>query len=268
MPRKSRQARSRQRSNLLWASLALLVVIAISAGTVWWWSHQKAPLDADSMCPSDGPLGHHVLLVDTTDPLNETQKAAVDLIVRRLVEKETPPGYLLSVFVLGDNFKLDAKPLVELCNPGDAQGHSQLTENLKQIQRRYRDRFIQPLLAQTEQMMRNEPARESPILEMLQMVHLNALAKRDVNGPRQVIVLSDLMQHSKQLSMYRDVPNYDAFAQSDYGHKTRISFKDTDVQIWLIQNANGAKQKVVVDFWQRYFKDNDATSVNLERLPG
>jgi hypothetical protein len=103
---------------------------------------------------------------------------------------------------------------------------------------------------------------------MLQMVHLNALAKRDVSGPRQVIVLSDLMHHNKQLSMYRDVPPYDAFAQSDYGHKTRISFKDTDVQIWLIQNTNGAKQKRVTEFWQRYFQDNGATSVNLELLPG
>jgi hypothetical protein len=268
MPRKSRQARSRQRSHLLWASLAMLIVIAVSAGTVWWWSHQKPPLDADSMCPSDGPLGHHVLLVDTTDPLNETQKAAVDLIVRRLVERDTPPGYLMSVFVLGDNFKLDAKPLVELCNPGNAQGHSQLTENLKQIQRRYSDRFIQPLMAQTEQMMRNEPARESPILEMLQMVNLNALDKRDVSGPRQLIILSDLMHHNKQLSMYRDVPNYDAFAQSDYGRKTHISFKDTDVQVWLIQNTNGAKQQRVTDFWQRYFKDNGAAHLNIELLPG
>ena len=268
MVRKSRQARQRQRSHWLAGGIALLVVIAVAAGTLWWWTHQKPPLDADNLCPSQGPLGHHVLLIDTTDPLNDAQKAAFDLILTRLAERDTPPGYLVSVFVLGDHFKTDAKPLIELCNPGDAQGHSQLTENLRQIQRRYRDRFLQPLFAQTAQMLRNESARESPILEMLQMVSLNAIEKRDVSGPRRLIVLSDLLQNSKALSMYRDIPNYDTFAQTDYARKTRIGFQDVEVEIWLLQNASGEKQKRLREFWQRYFLGNGAASFKLEPLPG
>jgi hypothetical protein len=268
MARRSRQARNRQRSYWLIASMSLLVVVAVIAGTLWWWTHQKPPLDANTLCPSSGPLGHQVLLIDTTDPLNDAQKAAFDLILTRLAEKETPPGYLVSVFVLGDQFKTDAKPLVELCNPGDAQGHSQFTENLKQIQRRYRDRFLQPLFAQTAQMLRTEPAKESPILEMLQMVSLNAIAKRDVDGPRRLIVLSDLLQNSKPLSMYRDVPSYDDFAKSDYARKTRISFEGVEVEVWLLQNASGEKQKRLSEFWQRYFLDNGAVGFKLEPLPG
>lgn len=268
MARKSRQARNRQRSHLLVASLALLVVIAIVAGTLWWWTHQKPPLDASTMCPSDGPQGHTVLLIDTTDPLNDAQKAAFDLILTRLAERDTPPGYLVSVFVLGDHFKTDAKPLIELCNPGDAQGHSQLTENLKQIQRRYRDRFLQPLFAQTTQMLRAESAKESPILEMLQMVSLNAIERRDVEGPRRLIVLSDLLQNSKALSMYREIPSYETFARTDYAHKTRIGFKGVEVEVWLMQNASGEKQKRLSEFWQKYFLDNGALSFKLEALPG
>ena len=204
----------------------------------------------------------------SSDPLNDAQKAAFDLILTRLAEKETPPGYLVSVFVLGDRFKTDAKPLIELCNPGDAQGHSELTENLKQIQRRYRDRFLQPLFAQTEHMLRTESAKESPILEMLQMVSLNAIERRDVDGPRRLIVLSDLLQNSKPLSMYRDIPAYDDFAKTDYAHKTRIGFKGVDVEVWLLQNASGEKQKRLGEFWQRYFLDNGALSFKLEALPG
>jgi hypothetical protein len=268
MARQSRQARQRQRSHWLVASLALLLVMAVVAGTLWWWAHQKPALDANTLCPNDGPLGHQVLLIDTTDPLNDAQKAAFDLILTRLAEKETPPGYLVSVFVLGDQFKTDAKPLVELCNPGDAQGHSQFTENLKQIQRRYRDRFLQPLFAQTAQMLRNEPAKESPILEMLQMVSLNSIAKHDVDGPRRLIVLSDLLQNSKSLSMYREVPGYDDFVKTDYARKTRIGFKGVEVEVWLLQNASGEKQKRLSDFWQRYFMDNGAVTVKLEPLPG
>ena len=268
MVRKSRQARSRQRRHLLVASMALLVVIAVTAGTLWWWTHQKPPLDASTMCPSPGPLGHQVVLIDTTDPLNDAQKAALDLILTRLAEKETPPGYLVSVFVLGEHFKTDAKPLIELCNPGTEQGHSELSENLSQIRRRYRDRFLQPLFAQTEQMLRNQSAKESPILEMLQMVSLNSIARHDVDGPRRLIVLSDLLQNSKPLSMYREIPAYADFAKTDYAGKTRIGFAGVEVEVWLLQNTTGEKQKRLADFWQRYFLENKAVSFKLEPLPG
>ena len=81
MARKSKAARSRQRSNILLGSLALLLVIFVMGATAWWWSQKRNTLDPKTLCPVDGPLGHNILLVDKTDPLNLAQKSALDLLV-------------------------------------------------------------------------------------------------------------------------------------------------------------------------------------------
>ena len=110
MARKSKLVRSRQRHNLFLGTLSLLVVMALVGGAVWWWSQKKVGVDPVTLCPSSGPLGHNVLLIDKTDPFNLPQKAAFDLLVTDLVTKQTPPGYLLSIYVLDDDFKIFIGP--------------------------------------------------------------------------------------------------------------------------------------------------------------
>lgn len=268
MARRSRLAKARERNNWVLGVLALVVVGAVMGGAAWWWGQRKASLDPITLCPVSGPFGHNVLLVDKTDPLNMAQKAAFDLRITDLIEKKTPKGYLLSIYVLGDDFKANAAPLVELCNPGDATGHSELTENLKQLQRQYKEKFIQPVQSLTTQLLSVTPANESPILEMLQMVSLTSLQKHQVDGPKSLYVMTDLMQNSKQLSLYRGVPNFERFAETLFAQKTKIDFKDVEVHIDFLQNAPELQKQSVFDFWQQYFKKAGAASVSIVPLPG
>lgn len=268
MARKSKAARSRQRSNILLGSLALLLVISVMGATAWWWSQKRNTLDPKTLCPVDGPLGHNILLVDKTDPLNLAQKAAFDLLVTDLVSNKTPPGYLLSIFVLGDDFVAQTKPLVELCNPGDGTGHNELTENIKQLNRQYKERFLNPIFEQSTQLLSIAPAQESPILEMLQMVSLNSIQKHHVDGPKTLVVLSDLLQNSKQLNMYRTSPAFEEFATTTYAQKTRINFQGVDVQVHYLQNSPSLQVDKLFRFWREYFKASGAKSLDLTALPG
>lgn len=268
MARKSKLARNRQRTNLFLGTLSLLVVVGLVSGAVWWWSQKKAGLDPVTLCPHNGPLGHNVLLIDKTDPFNLPQKAAFDLLVTDLVTKQTPPGYLLSIYVLGDDFKTQTKPLVELCNPGDAKGHSELTENTKQLNRQYKERFLKPVFEQSTELLNIATAQESPILEMLQMVNLNSLQRHNVDGPKQLIVLSDLLQNSKQLSMYKSVPNFESFDQTGYALKTKSNFAGIDVKVQLLQNAPQLQKQNLFDFWEKYFNKAGAASYERHALPG
>lgn len=268
MARKSKSARNRQRTNIFLGSMSLLVVIGLISGAVWWWSQKKAGLDPVTLCPTSGPLGHNVLLIDKTDPFNLPQKAAFDLLVTNLVTQETPPGYLLSIYVLGDDFKAQTKPLVELCNPGDAKGHSELTENTKQLNRQYKDRFLKPVFDQSTALLNIPTAQESPILEMLQMVNINSLQRHNVSGPKQLIVLSDLLQNSKQISMYKSVPSFESFDLTSYAQKTKSSFSGIDVKVHLLQNAPALQKQNLLDFWKNYFKNSGAASYELVALPG
>lgn len=268
MARKSKVARSRQRSNIFLGSLALLLVIMVMTATAWWWSQKRNAIDPRTLCPVDGPLGHNILLVDKTDPLNLAQKAAFDLLVTDWVSNKTPPGYLLSIFVLGDDFIAQTKPLVELCNPGDGKGHNELTENIKQLNRQYKDRFLTPIFEQSTQLLSITPAQESPILEMLQMVSLNSIRKYHVDGPKNLILLSDLLQNSRQLNMYKAVPAYEEFANTGYAHKTQINFEGVDIKIHYLQNSPSLQVEKLFRFWADYFKAARAKSMSLEALPG
>ena len=269
MARTSRRARSQQRSNLLWASLALLLVISAIAATAWWWGHKaNQELDAKTMCPASGPLGHNVLLIDKTDPLNMAQKAALDLYITDLAQKNTPQGYLLSVFMLSNDFKANTQALVELCNPGNGTGHSAVTENIKQLNRRYSDQFLKPVFEQTQLLTDIQPAKESPILEMLQMIGLNSLQKYDVQGEKTLVVVSDFLQNSPQLSMDQGTPNFQQFSQLPYATKTKINLKGVDVKLLVLYNTPHLQKPALYEFWKQYFKDAGAQSVQLDLLPG
>jgi hypothetical protein len=268
MARKSRLAKSRQRTNIFLGSMALLVVIFLLGAATWWWSQKKAGIDPKTLCPTSGPIGHNVLLIDKTDPLNIPQKAAFDLLVTELVTNQTPPGYLLSIFVLGDDFKSQTAPLVELCNPGDEKGHSELTENTKALSRQYKERFLKPAFEQSTLLLSSNSAQESPILEMLQMVSLNSFQRHHIDGPRNLIVLSDLLQNSKQLSMYKSVPNFEDFSNTTYAQKTKINFESATVKVHLLQNSPMLQKQNLLNFWQQYFQKSGATSFELIPLPG
>ncbi|MBU6223967.1 MAG: hypothetical protein KGP13_03985 [Burkholderiales bacterium] len=268
MARKSKVARSRQRSNIFFGSMALLLVIFVMGTAAWWWNQKRNAIDPKTLCPLHGPLGHNILLVDKTDPLNLAQKAAFDLLVTDLVSNKTPPGFLLSIFVLGDNFVAQNKPLVELCNPGDGKGHNELTENIKQLNRMYKDRFLNPIFEQSTQLLSIAPAQESPILEMLQMVSLNAIQKHHVDGPKTLIILSDLLQNSKQLNMYKGLPNFAQFTNTPYAQKTKIHFQEVDIQIHYLQNSPQLQGEGLFLFWREYFKAAGSKSVALVALPG
>jgi len=229
---------------------------------------KKAGIDPVTLCPVSGPLGHNVLLIDKTDPFNLPQKASFDLVVNDLVNKQTPPGYLLSIYVLGDDFKAQTKPLVELCNPGDAKGHSEFTENTKQLNRQYKERFLKPVSEQTTQLLTINAALESPILEMIQMVNLNSIQRHNVDGPKQLIVLSDLLQNSKQLSMYKAVPTFETFNATGYAQKVKSSFDGVDIKVHLLQNVPNLQKQNLFDFWQKYFENSGASNFELILLPG
>jgi hypothetical protein len=103
---------------------------------------------------------------------------------------------------------------------------------------------------------------------MLQMVNLNSLQRHNVDGPKQLIVLSDLLQNSKQLNMYKSIPTFENFSLTSYAQKTKSSLADINVKVHLLQNAPALQKQNLLDFWKNYFKNSGATSYELVALPG
>lgn len=265
----ARQSRREIQRNRRQKAMAFGVVFAISLVLLlvfWLLSGTAPPLNSENLCPADGPKGHYVLLVDKTDPLTFSQKNAFSVTLRDFVRKRTPEGYLLSVFVLGEDFKVTAKPLVELCNPGAGENKSELTANLKQLNRQYHERFESPLLKTSEEMVANSSAKSSPILEMLQLVGINGFRKNDVDGERRLFIISDMLHNTSEFTMYRGVPDYEALANTSYGRKVHSDLTGVEVEILYLINTPQLQTKKNVKFWEDYFQSAGARIVAVKPL--
>src|SRR3954470_6371185 len=184
--RKSRAARKRHARNVTIGVVALLLFVSVLAGVAYYLSTREAGLDRQTLCPKTGPTAHIVLLVDKTDPLNFSQKEAFLRLLEELVDHRVAPGNLVSVFVLGEDFRDGAKPLVEICNPGSGEGKSELTANIVKLNAQFRQRFREPLLKQADALISTKPGKNSPIIEMLQLVSINGFRRHAVKGPRRL----------------------------------------------------------------------------------
>lgn len=263
-----RRAKQRRRNEYLIAAAVVLMVVAVIAGVTYRTLNRPKGLNPETLCPSVGPRGHYILLIDKTDPLNFTQKQAFSVILKELIEKKVPEGFLLSVFSLGEDFKENAAPLVELCNPGDGSSKSEFDANPQKLRAQYQSKFSEPMLTLSESLVATQPGKWSPIFEMLQLVGINGYRKHDVKGERRLIIMSDMLQNTPQFSMYKGPVDYATFAASDYGKKAQPELSDVTVELHYLMNSPQLQTKRNLKFWEDYFGKAGARIVAVRPLEG
>ena len=111
--RKSRASRRRRKHHIAGGVLALVLFAGALAGSAYAWFTREGAVDRATLCPQRGPTGHVVVLVDKTDPLNFTQSAAFQRSSKTWSTIVSPPGQLVSVFAVGEDYKQTATPLIE-----------------------------------------------------------------------------------------------------------------------------------------------------------
>lgn len=268
MTKLGRRARQRKNQLLIYGIFLSLVVIAVLVSIGLYLTTKKPGLNATTLCPAEGPLGHYVLMVDKTDPLTFTQRQAFNVLLRDIAEKRTPEGYLLSVFVLGEDFKENARPLVEVCNPGTGSDKSDFTANLKKLRRKYEGQFLAPILGQTDELIAKQPSKSSPIFEMLQLIAINGFRTHDVRGERRLFLLSDMLHNTPQFSMYRGILDFQSYSSSEYGRKTQLSLEGVDVELRYLINTPQFQTKRNQLFWEEFFNKAGARVVAAQPLEG
>ncbi|MFM0009152.1 hypothetical protein [Paraburkholderia sediminicola] len=220
------------------------------------------------MCPVSGPVGQFVLLVDKTDPLNFTQKHAFQASLEQLITQRVPTGYLLSVFVLDNDYTATARPLLEECNPGDGTGKSEMNANPAHLKKRFEQRFREPMLQLANELEGKQPAKFSPIFEMLELSSINGFRKQNVTGPRHLIIVSDMLHNTPQYSMYRGNFDFERFHDSDYGRKMTADLTGVEVEIQYLLNTPKLQNRRHLKFWEDYFAAGGAHIVAVRPLEG
>ena len=189
MARRGRHAAASEARTTLKIIGVCAVILAFVAGAVYLWSQVKDPVNTKTLCPKDGPVGHTVLLVDKSDPLTFTQSKEFSVLYREVVTKQIKKGYLLSVYALTDEFKDTAEPLLELCNPGNGSDIDPLTGGKQLAKKLYDEKYVRALLELAPSLVAENPGKASPIMEMIQLAGITGFRRKDVKGPRRLIVV-------------------------------------------------------------------------------
>lgn len=153
------------------------------------------------------------VLIDPTDTLNVRQSRDAVLEVLRLIESAPEYAEISLYQVSGDvQFSIQRNFHVRKPHHPDSIGwFKSLSVNKKIIARNYEEEFKTPLSENLGGLLTGMGARQSPIIKTLQNISIDAFGSFSGVGRRQLIIVSDMVQHSDDWSFFRDPANFEAF---------------------------------------------------------
>jgi len=252
----SRTARER-RQNLMAIFAAFAAGIAILVVAIGYFKFAPTPIrrDPGTLCSKEGaPTSLLVILIDTTDALNVIKRAAVKDEIQAEVSSLPIDGEV-QLYTLGPVVDSLLKPEIVLCNPGNGKGASEWTANPRLLKKRWTLRFERPLDDVLGKMLIAPDGQTSPILESIQDLSVTVLQRHEYQGvPKQLVIVSDMIQYTSQYSQYRSVQPFSLFSRTAYYRDVHADLSGVDVTLLYIirpedsriQNANH------LDFWRDY----------------
>lgn len=262
-PQKKRKSGSS--GGTLLGIVLLLVALTVAGGLsfAYYRAANRPDIDAATLCPEDGPSGHLAILLDTTDPLTLSQlQAARQIIERRIDQAEDFTRVSFSTVSPDSDVRQSA--FFSLCKPPTGKNASQLTDNPRMIKEKFRDDFERPLRTALDELMGIGEASSSPIMEALQEFVTSIPDFNVTDIPREVVMMTDLMQHSDAFSFYRG-GTWSSF--SDAGGPRRFGQNFEGVKLQVLRIPRRVEMAATVDdFWVRYFDAQGFNRIEVDRI--
>lgn len=173
MARRSRKRGSLDVTRALLGIFLLVTAIAaaLALAYVYVVTPRKPRIDNASLCPTTGPAGITIVLVDTSDDLPETTKREVAVILDDLVTS-LPEYYKLDIRVL-DIAGFRSRSIFSKCNPGNGAGLSEWTDNPRIARLRWIESFKKPASDAIKNSLASAKATSSPIMAAIQDIAID-----------------------------------------------------------------------------------------------
>lgn len=256
-------------SSIWYIFLALAALGAIGALFVLQGKTQtEMAIDQTTLCPVEtGPIAMTVVLFDLTDPLSTTQSHQLNQFLASEINA-ADVGTLWSLGVVSDNASLWGAHS-PMCKPRSGEDVSSLTQNVRMVQDRYVNKFLNPLKKTIDEMMAATSAKQSPIMEALQAVIADTPNFLTFSGRRKIIIISDLLQNSDAMSFYRG-DTWESFSGSASFGELAKTLGGAEVQLYTFSRGvdEPTDRKAVEDFWLRYFDQQGAQLPTSKKLGG
>ena len=241
----------------------LLILIALGSLSLIGYYYFKESLKqglTEDLCPAEGPIEYLAILIDTTDPVTTTQLQLARQFIDNEIE-QVPVGARLSFSTVSPNPNVRQSVFLSICKPPSRNEVSRLTENPRIVQEKYEKKFRNPVDEALNNLLAVPEAQSSPIMESLQEFASSIPDFAITDRPRNLILMSDLIQHSEALSFYRG-ESWKSFSNTDGPRRFGMVFGNAEITVLRIPREVGMLE-IVDDFWARYWMMQEFDKVNI-----
>lgn len=272
MPRYSKRKRAAQKKNFIGLMLIIGVLAVFAFLAYFRYGLQKKQLvyDKQSLCPVATHSPKYVALVfDKSDTYNKVQQQFLRRFFAEFKSGLTP-GTRISLYAIDDQKNKEIKPDFVVCAPRTGKGANAFYENPKRIQQKWREQFEQPLDQMIAGFMQAGKADFSPIMEIFQHVSLSAFPLGNKQVEKQIIIISDMLQHTPEWSHYRGQMDFAALQKTNYYQRINTHLQNAEVNILYVRRDGMEKlqNKRHAYFWADYIKSIGGRVTLIEKIDG
>ena len=236
-----------------------LLLLVVFGGTGMYFRMTDRPVDRMTGCPEDGYDSITVALIDLTDSINPVQAAALRNALLK-VRNEVPKFGRFEIYPLMPITTETIQPLFAGCSPGSGRDvDSRLYGNPELADRLWNRLYASKVDAVIAQISNLPPQDNSPILEGIQSVAVTAFGTLEAEKAmdRRIVLFSDMIHHTVDLSMYGGVPSFQDFKESQYYRRVKPSLRGANVDVFLIvrETRRDAQQPPLYRFWVEQLAD-------------
>jgi hypothetical protein len=266
--RKTRVAQREQRKKL-GAILTVVAAVAIIFAGGGWFLLEKSKMQSidENLCPPQ-PTEFTAVIVDVTDPLTLVQRQDLRDRLDQL-RQAVPVNGEIAFFKVGDpNVRL-LQPILKRCNPGTAGDFSEVSRDLKRVQATYDEKFEGPIVKAYESIFSASGSNRSPILQSIQSVNLTELQTAGAKDkPRQIVLISDLLQNTSKLSFYGRLPSANEVLANPDFRAASTDLAGIKVDLWMVERPDyqQTQPRALADLWNILLQEEGASKVKVERI--
>ena len=219
---------------------------------------------ADQCLESGGVPAAQVVLIDATESYTADEAGKLAYALQRQAEALEIEGKLSIDALQPDGKGKTLRSLFSRCKPRDGSKASALTENGRLLGLYYSKTFTRPLQEVLDSMTALGSADTSPILEALYAL---AMTFESIDGPKRLLIVSDLLEYSKLMNMYRSY-NWDKAKNIAKVKAMQDRLHGVDVMILLrLHKRAGVFQGMRHEaFWRSYFAHAGVSRVRIMPL--
>ena len=258
-------------------AVAIVLVVLAGLGGLFLFVNQRAAalasLDSETLCPKAGPVSQFDVLIDRTGTLTEIQGEALKRQILAWADA-VPKHGAFKVYEVGhsgtDGGGAMLQPVVAVCNPGDGSDKSSLDSKPQMWRQCYEEKFTAPIQYMLARMRLNEEQNQSPIMEGVQAIAVKDFGPDAPKGPKSLMVVSDLLQNQGGFSLYKAVPEIDAFWPTPYAGSLRVNLTGIHVELYMLHRLKAAVKQTdaLGKFWIDWLERQGAEVDAFKSVPG